>query len=229
MASGRFVAYYRVSTARQGRSGLGLEGQRRAILDHLNGGRWKLVAEFVEVESGRKNGRPELAKALAACRLHGATLIVARLDRLSRNAAFLLALRDSNVECIAADMPDANRLVVGVMAMVAEWEAEAVSTRTKAALAAAKRRGVRLGNPAHLTRKARAKGTKASAQVRSRRASERARDLAPTLGELRAKGATSLRALAHGLNERGIPTPRGSAWTAAAVQQVLSRLESAAT
>src|SRR5688500_16725697 len=101
MASGRFVAYHRVSTVQQGRSRLGLEAQQKAIADYLNGGRWKLIAEFVEVESGRKDGRPELAKALAACRLHGATLVVARLDRLSRNAAFLLALRDSNVECIA--------------------------------------------------------------------------------------------------------------------------------
>src|SRR4051812_47360486 len=109
MAQGKFVSYLRVSTARQGRSGLGLEAQRHAVADYLNGGRWRLVGEHVEVESGRNVARVELQRALAACRLHGATLIVAKLDRLSRNAAFLLTLRDSGVEFVAADMPAANR------------------------------------------------------------------------------------------------------------------------
>ena len=185
MTSGRFVAYYRVSTARQGRSGLGLEGQKQAVADFLNGGRWKLVAEFVEVESGRKTNRAELQKALAACRLHKATLVVAKFDRLSRNAAFLLALRDSSVECLAVDMPDANRLTVGIMAMIAEHEAEAISERTKAALAAAKRRGVKLGNPAHLNDKARRRGTVASAAARGLEAAQRAMDLAPIVADLR--------------------------------------------
>ena len=228
MASGRFVAYYRVSTAQQGRSGLGLDAQRKAVADYLNGGRWKLVAEFVEVESGRKAGRPELAKALATCRLHGATLVVARFDRLSRNAAFLLTLRDSNVECIATDMPEANRLTVGIMAMIAEHEAEMISARTKAALAAARRRGIELGgHPERLSGSARAKGARASAKVRRARAADRARDLAPHLEELKASGATSLRAIARGLNQRGIRTPRGKMWTAAAVQQVQVRLKTA--
>jgi DNA invertase Pin-like site-specific DNA recombinase len=225
MASGKFVAYYRVSTARQGRSGLGLEGQRQAVADYLNGGRWTLVAEFVEVESGRKADRAELRKALAACRLHRATLVVAKFDRLSRNAAFLLTLRDSAVECLAADMPDANRLTIGIMAMIAEHEADAISARTKAALAAAKRRGVKLGNPEHLNAKARRKGTAASARVRGMLAAQRAVDLAPIIAELRLGGATSLRELAAGLNARGIWTARGLEWSAPQVQRLMARLE----
>jgi DNA invertase Pin-like site-specific DNA recombinase len=145
MVTGRFVAYLRVSTQRQGASGLGLETQHKAIVDYLNGGNWTLVEELVEVESGKRADRPELAKAMIACRLYGATLVIAKLDRLSRNAAFLLTLRDAGTEFVACDLPDANRLTVGVMAMVAEDEAERISARTKAALAAAKARGTQLG------------------------------------------------------------------------------------
>ena len=223
MARGKFVAYYRVSTERQGRSGLGLEAQRKAVADYLNGGRWTLVAEHTEVESGKYNDRPELAKALAACRVHHATLVVAKLDRLSRNAVFLLTLRDAGVEITAADMPDANRLTVGIMAMIAEHEREAISARTKAALAAAKARGVKLGNPRHLDRHARRLGTTTSARVRSAKAAQRASDCASTIAELRAAGASSLRDLAAGLNARGIPSPRGGQWYAASVDRLLSR------
>src|SRR4029079_15415585 len=126
MTSGKWVAYYRVSTQRQGRSGLGLEAQKNAVAEFLNGGRWKLIAEFTEVETGRNNDRPERQKALAACRMHGATLLIAKLDRLSTNAAFLLNLRDAGIEFGAADLPGANRLTVGILAMVAETEAEAI-------------------------------------------------------------------------------------------------------
>lgn len=224
MSNGKFVAYQRVSTARQGRSGLGLEAQRYAVAEFLNGGRWRLIAEHVEIESGRRNERPELQRALSACRLHGATLVVAKIDRLSRDAAFLLTLRDSGVDFVAADLPGANRLTVGILAMVAETEAEAISARTKAALAAAKRRGVILGNPAHLTRRARLQGTVASAQVRSARSAQRAADLAPIIGELRAAGAQSLRELASGLNARGLPTSRGGEWSATQVQRLLMQL-----
>ena len=221
--SGRWVAYYRVSTQQQGRSGLGLEAQQKAVQDYLNGGRWRLVAEFTEVESGRRNDRPELAKALAACRVHEATLVVAKLDRLSRNAAFLLTLRDGGVDFVCADLPEANRLTVGVLAVVAEHEREAISARTKAALAAAKARGKRLGNPANLTRRARRLGTSASAATRRARAAQRAADLAPTVAELRAAGARSLRDVAGGLNQRSIPAPRGGRWTAAQVRRVLTQ------
>jgi DNA invertase Pin-like site-specific DNA recombinase len=223
MAGRRFVAYYRVSTQRQGQSGLGLAAQREAVREFLSGGPWQLVAEYTEIESGRRNDRPKLVAALAACRIHGATLVVAKIDRLSRNAAFLLTLRDSGVEFIAADMPQANRLTVGVLAIVAEHEREASSARTRAALAAAKARGVRLGNPAHLNKSARHLGAIASVRVRRKQADQRATDLAPSIEELRRAGATSLRALAHGLNERALPAPRGGLWTAAQVRRLLSR------
>src|SRR4051795_3500540 len=135
MASGKWVAYYRVSTQKQGASGLGLEAQREAVAGYLNGGDWQLAAEFTEVESGRKNDRPELAKALVACRRIGATLIIAKLDRLARNVAFVSNLMESGVEVTAADFPTANRLAVHILAAVAEHEREMISARTKAALA----------------------------------------------------------------------------------------------
>jgi DNA invertase Pin-like site-specific DNA recombinase len=222
MACGKFVAYYRVSTQAQGRSGLGLDAQRKAVQDYLSGGRWKLIAEHSEIESGKQNDRPELLKALAACRLHSATLVVAKIDRLSRNAAFLLTLRDAGADFVAVDLPDANRMTVGIMAVVAEHEREAISARTKAALDAARRRGVQLGNPAHLNPSARRLGTIASAKVRQGRAAQRATDLSPSIVELRRGGASSLRALAAGLNERGIPATRGGAWSAAQVRRLLA-------
>lgn len=225
--NGKFVAYYRVSTARQGRSGLGLEAQRQAVLEFLNGGRWRLVAEHTEVESGTVNDRPQLVRALAACRIHRATLVVAKLDRLSRDAAFLLNLKASGVRFTIAEMPEANELTVGLLAVLAQHERRLISERTKAALAAAKRRGVKLGNPRHLDRKARLKGTAASAVVRREAARQRAADLAPIVAELRREGAGSRRELARGLNEQGIPAPRGGEWSAVQVKRLLSRLEAA--
>src|SRR5215469_12967356 len=146
MAEGKFVSYLRVSTDKQAKSGLGLEAQRKAVEDYLNGGKWKLVKELVEVESGkREDNRPMLAQAMAACRLHKATLVIAKLDRLSRDAHFLLGLDKAGVDFVAADMPSANRMTVGIMAVVAEEERRMIAARTKAALAAAKARGVILG------------------------------------------------------------------------------------
>src|SRR6516162_2595814 len=145
MAEGKWISYLRVSTDRQGKSGLGLEAQRSAVADYLNGGSWSLVKEFLEVESGKRSDRPMLADAIKACREYGAKLVIAKLDRLSRDAHFLLGLEEAGVDFVAADMPNANRLTVGIMAMVAEDEALRISERTKAALAAAKRRGVKLG------------------------------------------------------------------------------------
>jgi DNA invertase Pin-like site-specific DNA recombinase len=145
LAEGKWISYLRVSTDRQGRSGLGLEAHRTAVADYLNGGRWKLIRQFVEVESGKRSDRPKLAEALAACRLHGAKLVIAKLDRLSRDAHFLLGLDKAGVDFVAADMPNANRLTVGIMAMVAEEERRAISARTTAALQAAKARGKKLG------------------------------------------------------------------------------------
>src|SRR5258707_11131502 len=147
MVRGKFIGYLRVSTEKQGQSGLGIEAQRKAIEHYLNGGRWELLAEYVEIESGRRSDRPELTKALAQSKATGATLVIAKLDRLSRNAAFISNLMESGVEFVAADMPMANRLTVHVLAAVAEHEREMISQRTTAALAAAKARGTKLGNP----------------------------------------------------------------------------------
>jgi DNA invertase Pin-like site-specific DNA recombinase len=132
--AGAFVSYLRVSTAKQGQSGLGLDAQRNAVTEFLNGGRWSLIAEYVEIESGANDERPKLAKALARCRLHNATLVIAKLDRLSRDAAFLLGLQKAGVRFVAADMPEANEMVVGIMAVVAQAERKMISARTKAAL-----------------------------------------------------------------------------------------------
>ena len=202
---------------------MGLEAQRQAVTDHLNGGQWKLIKEFVEVETGKRTDRPQLDAALALCRLHGAKLLIAKLDRLSRNAHFLLGLEKAGVDFVAADMPHANRLTVGVMALVAEQEGRAISQRTKDALAAAKRRGVKLGGDRGV--RPTAKMHKRSAAVRRQAAAARAADIKPTIEELRASGAESLRAIAAGLNERGIPTANGDgAWTAVQVSRVLALL-----
>jgi len=145
--SGKWVSYLRVSTDKQGKSGLGLEAQRKAVADFLNGGRWELLQEFVEVESGKRNDRPQLAEALSICKKHKAKLVIAKLDRLARNVNFVSGLMETGVEFVAADMPFANKLTIHILAAVAEHEREAISARTKAALAAAKARGVKLGGP----------------------------------------------------------------------------------
>ena len=221
MAEGRFISYLRVSTKAQGASGLGLEGQRKAVADYLNGGRWNLISEVVEVESGKNSDRPRLAEALKLCRLHGATLVVAKLDRLARDAHFLLGLSKAGVEFVACDMPSANRMTVGIMAVVAEEEARMISTRTKAALAAAKARGVKLGGDrgATISESTRIKGNAA----RLAKAQGRASDLSDVIAGIRADGASSLREIAAGLNDRGIPTARGGQWSAVQVQRVLQR------
>jgi DNA invertase Pin-like site-specific DNA recombinase len=230
MASGKWISYLRVSTDRQGKSGLGLEAQRTSVTDFLNGGRWKLIKEFVEVESGKRADRPQLEAALTACRLHGAKLVIAKLDRLSRDAHFLLGLDKAGVDFVAADNPTANRLTVGIMAMVAEEEGRQISARTKAALAAAKARGTKLGGrrlsktdglPVTITAVMREAGIAA----RQQRADARAADIAPTVKALQAAGATSLRAIAAALNDAGIPTARGGGtWSAVQVARVLERI-----
>lgn len=220
----RFVAYLRVSTDRQGRSGLGLEAQREAVSRYVAGKGGKIISpEYVEVESGKRNDRPELAKALKQCRLTGATLIVAKLDRLSRNAAFLMTLRDSGVEFIAADLPEANTMTVGVMALVAQHEREAISARTRSALAAAKARGKALGGrragAAEIGRY-QAQGVLAAQE----RANKRASELKELIDGMAAEGL-SLNAMAVRLNRDGILTSRGlrGAWTATAVRRVYAR------
>lgn len=222
----KIVAYHRVSTARQGRSGLGLEAQKKAIQDYATSTNANLVGTFTEVESGKDNDRPELTRALHLAKITGATLVIAKLDRLSRNAAFLLTLRDSGVRFVAADMPEANDLTVGVMALVAQQEREAISKRTKEALAAAKARGVKLGNPngAEALRKA-AKGNTASVHAIQTKADRHAQDLAPVVDSLRSEGITSLGALANNLNDKGMLTPRGGRWHKSSVRNLLQRIE----
>lgn len=222
MAQGKYVSYLRVSTEKQGRSGLGLEAQRKAVEDFLNGGRWTVLAEFVEVESGSRDARPKFAEAMALCRLHGATLVIAKLDRLSRDAHFLLGLQKANVRFVAADMPEANEMVVGIMAVVAQAERKMISTRTKAALAAAKARGVHLGRPENLRNQEVGRGR--GRAKRTEIADARAADLRPIIVDLKSSGALSLRQIAAGLNQRGIPTARAGTWSAVQVKRVLERV-----
>jgi DNA invertase Pin-like site-specific DNA recombinase len=224
---GKFVAYFRVSTDRQGKSGLGLDAQREAVMAYLNGGRWTLVSEFVEVESGKRDdNRPQLAAAIAACKKQKARLVIAKLDRLSRNLAFIAALMESGVEFVAVDNPHMNKLTIHILAAVAEHEREMISTRTKDALAAAKARGKRLGG----WRPTRRDGSprkpldgiaRAHDAVRQQTAAFDAR-VAPIATELRANGL-SLHAIARELTARHVATRRGGAWTATAVRKLLAR------
>jgi DNA invertase Pin-like site-specific DNA recombinase len=222
-STGAFVCYYRVSTQKQGKSGLGLEAQKAAVEAFLNGGDWRIAKEFTEVESGKRADRPQLAEAFKACRIHGAKLVIAKLDRLSRDAHFLLGLEKAGVDFVAADMPHANRLTVGIMAMVADEERRMISARTKAALAAAKKRGTKLGGYRGVDPddKARAKAT----AVIQERVAARAADLAGIVRDAQAAGAESLRAIAAELNRQNVPTAQGSTWTATAVRRLLAQIE----
>ncbi len=218
MSQKKFVAYYRVSTTKQGRSGLGLEGQQEAVRAYLNGGDWKLLDELTEIESGKNNDRPKLAKALETCRLTGAVLVIAKLDRLSRDAHFLLGLEKAGVEFVAVDMPNANRLTVRLMAVIAQEEREMIAARTKAALAAAKARGTQLGG----WRGGPKIDCSLGREAQRRQADSFAASLAPMINEMSGRGM-SLRAIANEMTVKGINTARGGAWTAAAVRSVLMR------
>ncbi|UTP41437.1 recombinase family protein [Phenylobacterium sp. LH3H17] len=216
MAEGRFVAYYRVSTEKQGRSGLGLDAQREAVATYLNGGHWQLLAEFTETETGKGSNalakRPQLRAALEHAKKHKATLVIAKLDRLARNVAFIAQLMEAGVDFIAVDNPTANRLTLHILAAVAEHEREMISERTKAALAAAKARGQVLGrNGANLALRNKAV------------AAERLQPIAADLNALRDEGL-SVRGIAAALNERGIPSPGGAGWHAANTHRALKRL-----
>ena len=211
---GTFVAYYRVSTDRQGKSGLGLEAQQRAVMNYLNGGDWTLAGEFTEVETGKHNDRPELLKALALCKKQKAKLVIAKLDRLSRNLAFIAQLMDAGVEFIAVDNPHANKLTVHILAAVAQHEREMIGERTKAALQAAKARGVKLGRH----------GAEILAPKYHREAMQRANELRPMLCELLDRGS-SFRDIAKTLNERKVRTPRGGKWHPTIVSRAVTRLQ----
>jgi DNA invertase Pin-like site-specific DNA recombinase len=209
---GPFVAYYRVSTDRQGRSGLGLEAQQRAVMDFLNGGSSELIGSFTEVETGKRSDRPELQKALALCRRRKAKLVIAKLDRLSRNLAFIATLMDAGVEFIAVDNPAANKLTIHILAAVAQHEREAIGKRTSEALQAAKRRGRVLGRH----------GSEVLAPAYRAAAIERAQALAPILAELRDCGL-SANAIARELSVRQVATPRGGQWHAQTVIRTMAR------
>jgi DNA invertase Pin-like site-specific DNA recombinase len=214
----RFVAYYRVSTAQQGRGGLGLDAQREAVRVFLAGRANELAEEFTEVESGKNADRPQLARALDACRLTAGVLVIAKLDRLSRDAHFLLGLEKAGVEFVAADMPNANRLTVRLMAVIAQEEREMISARTKAALAAAKARGKTLGGNRGGTKVDPAQGRAA----RSRIADDYARQVGPIAIEVwQAKGSYGQASAM--LTARGIRTPRGGKWSRAAVRTLIQR------
>lgn len=216
-----FVTYLRVSTDRQGKSGLGLDAQRKAVADHV-AGKGEIAAEYVEIESGKKNDRPQLARALAEAKRIGAVLLIAKLDRLARNVAFIANLLEAGVEIAAADMPEANRFLLHVMAAVAEHEAQAISDRTRAALAAAKARGVALGwsmpGRAEEQRQAARKG----ADRNVRKADQYAANVLPVIRQIAARGA-SLRQIADELNMRSIKTARGGLWYAGTVRNVMAR------
>ena len=231
--SGRFVAYYRVSTDRQGESELGIASQKKAVADYLNGGPWTLGGEFVEVESGKRtSNRPQLKAAIQACRKWKATLLIAKLDRLSRNVAFIASLLDSNIKFVCCDMPEADKTFLQMLAVFAEWEREKISERTKAALAAKAaalaKEGKRLGGP-KAGREAGAIGWK----VNKKAADEFRDQVLPTIEAIRAKGA-SLNEIAAELNRCNIRTARAETyrrksggeyprWTATSVRRILNR------
>lgn len=222
-----FVAYVRVSTDKQGASGLGLEAQREAIGRHVSGAGGRLVAEFQEIESGKNNARPEIARALAACRARHATLVIAKLDRLARNVSFVSGLMESGADFVACDNPHATRLTIHILAAVAEHEREQISARTKAALAAAKARGVKLGNPN--PRGGTRVAARHAAQAASDNATRRAADIAPYIDAARKAGCNTLGLLAAALTARGIRTPGGRlTWSAEQIRRIIARQRTAA-
>jgi DNA invertase Pin-like site-specific DNA recombinase len=216
----KYVLYYRVSTQRQGRSGLGLEAQQAAVQAFLAGRDAQVIGEYREIESGRKSNRQQLAAAMLMCRMTNSVLLIAKLDRLARDVHFL-GLEKSGIEFVAADMPFANRLTIGIMALVAEEEAKAISARTKAALAARKARDLPLGNIATLRPADRA-GVERAQSAWSKKAADHAAMVLPAIQEMRTSGM-SLRATARDLAKRGFTTVRGGEWTAAQVSAVLRR------
>ncbi len=221
MANGKFIAYFRVSTDKQGKSGLGLDAQRETVMCYLNGGSWELVGEFTEIETGKGanalDKRPQLKAALDACKKQKATLVIAKLDRLARNVHFVSGLIESGVEFVAADMPQANKVMIQMHSVMAEWERDQISKRTKDALAAAKARGVVLGKtgPANL---------KLNIEERQAAADAFAGKLRGVIEGMKARGL-SQRAMVGELNDLGIKTARSGSWSLVQLQRVMARLE----
>lgn len=207
------VTYLRVSSSRQGASGRGLEAQRDAVAAFAKSRSIGLVAEYVEVESGKKDDRPQLAAALAHARRVGAVLLIAKLDRLARRVSFLSTLMESGTDFIAVDMPDANRFVLHIMAAVAEFERDQISARTKAALAIAKARGTRLGVHSQVL-----------AKMRIAEATSFAETVRKSEGDIFADASLSVREVAERLNSRGVKSPRGASWSAGNTSRLLARV-----
>lgn len=218
---GDFIAYYRVSTSKQGDSGLGLEAQKEAVKRYLNGGTWKLLEEFTEIETGKGSNalsrRPHLREAMALCQKKGATLIIAKLDRLARNVHFVSGLIESKVNFVAADMPHANKVMLQMHSVMSEWERDQISIRTKAALQVKKEElakvGKKLGNP----------NLKADNSKRHSAAVAFAENLRPTIESFRASGMTQ-RVMVEELNKLGVKTSRGGEWSLIQLQRVISKL-----
>lgn len=212
-----YVAYFRVSTQKQGQSGLGLEAQRKAVISYLKGEEG-ILKEFIEVESGKKNNRQELTAAIEYAKRIGATLIIAKLDRLSRNASFIFTLKDSGVDFICADMPEANTLTIGIFAVLAQHERELISSRTKAALAAKKAQGFKLGSPENLSRVAMEKAWQA---CRDKAASNENNRRAAALIASYRKAGMNYSAIARALNQVGFRTAKGKLFQAVQVQRLI--------
>lgn len=219
----RYVAYLRVSTQRQGASRLGLEAQQVALAAHASRETDQIIETFIEVESGRNSDRPQLQRALHLCKLTGATLLIAKLDRLARSVAFIANLMESGVEFVAADLPYANKLTVHILAAMAEYEREAISERTKAALRAARDRGVKLGGP-NRGANFRTQPPTCGSQRMYELANRRAMDLRDLISEIMSSGSRSLRDIGRELDQRHVSTPRGGRWGAAQVRNLLHRL-----
>ena len=229
--SKQFIGYFRVSTQRQGQSGLGLEAQRASVRKFVEG-RGELLTEYTETESGKRSDRPELLKALAHSRRSRATLLIAKLDRLARNVAFTSSLMESGADFVAVDIPQANKLTIHILAAVAEDEAMRISQRTKAALSAYKARGGLLGSNhpkcREISRTAGKRGSKIGAKRVADLAREAYRDIEPVMRLLRKKGE-SLAAIAQHLNDTGHRTRRGRAWSKTQVKRVLDRARAGRT
>jgi len=222
--SGKFVAYYRVSTDKQGASGLGLDAQRQLVTTFLNGGRWSLIGEFTEIESGtrkRLKDRPMLKAAMDLARKQKATLVVAKLDRLARDVQFISTLLNSQIKFVCADMPEADRTFLQMMAVFAEYEADRISKRTTEALQALKRQGKKLGSPTPQI------GSAAGTKVLVAKADTYADRVGPVVRDIIKKtGAITLRDIAAALQSRGVETPRGNTeWHASQVSNLLKRVK----
>lgn len=227
MAEGNFIAYFRVSTTKQGESGLGLDAQKAMVHNYLNGGTWKLVDEFTEIESGKKDDRPELSKAIRLCRLKNAKLVVSKLDRLSRDLHFITSLQKSGVGFVVAENPTMNELTVHIYAAMAQHERKMISSRTKDALEQAKKRGVTLGNPVfRIGCQIEGSGdTTKAREAKTELADEYALDMKPIINDAMADGKASLRAIAGELNARGFTTRRKKEWTANSVRLCMARYD----